>query len=72
MTEQEELDSLYIQVGEMKHIHVDDPIFEKIERLEKLINPPMEMEISFVKSNQCDCGDCWECAAQRGGCPEDV
>jgi hypothetical protein len=68
MTPQEELDQIYISIGEGHEM--TDELMKEIERLENIVNPrPVERPLHLYK---CDCGDCWECAAERGGCPEDV
>jgi len=68
MTLQEELDELYIGVGE-NTLKIEE-VFDRIQELENLINPPAA--IPLITNFECDCNDCWECATRRGGCPEDI
>ena len=72
---QEELDSIYERIGGGEPI--TDELSERIEVLENLLNPKeIRCESTYQKEEQgCGCGhpdSCWDCAAIRGGCPEDV
>jgi hypothetical protein len=68
MTPQEQLDGIYTQIGEGREL--TDELMKEIDRLEGIVNP--KPEFRPLELYKCDCGDCWECAAERGGCPEDV
>lgn len=77
MNTQERLTELYIQLGEST-IPVDEKLLEEIWRLEESlytrVGPELaepEGEILYC-SPYCNGAECWECAAIRGGCPEDV
>lgn len=74
MTLQEELDSIYIRIGEGEPI--TEELHAQIKKLEDLLNPPYEIKCESASQEEgCGCGQpnyCWECAAIRGGCPEDV
>ncbi len=74
----EELEHLYIKVGTAgwKDNGID---LERIEELENAARPK-EKEIEITENRlESVCGDslcmpscCWQCAAIRGGCPQDV
>ena len=78
MTPSEELEKIYIQIGS-NELEITDEISERIEELENTINPDRlqwctRYEIETPEIG-CGCGNpsmCWDCAAIRGGCPEDV
>jgi hypothetical protein len=61
---------LHISIGE--GAEVTDEVLKRIIQLEDLINPPIPTPI--VTDFRCHCNqpDCWDCAARRGGCMEDV
>jgi hypothetical protein len=68
------LDDLYISIGEGREM--TDEVAAEIDRLEAIVNPPPpryepEEEILYC-SPSCNGVGCWDCAAIRGGCPEDV
>ena len=71
------LNELYIQLGESTG-PVDEKLIEEIWRLEEILYPnislpPEEPEEEILYCNPyCNGAECWECAAIRGGCPEDV
>ena len=73
---QEELDSIYERIGGGEPI--TDELSERIEVLENLLNPKEIIRCeSFWQQEEQGCGcdhpdACWDCAAIRGGCPEDV
>jgi hypothetical protein len=70
---QEELDSIYERIGGGEPI--TDELSERIEVLENLLNPKEIRCESTYQQEGCGCGHpdyCWDCAAIRGGCPEDV
>ena len=72
---QEELDSIYERIGGGEPI--TDELSERIEVLENLLNPKEIRCESTYQQQGCGCGCghpdyCWDCAAIRGGCPEDV
>ena len=75
MTPAEELDSLYVDIGSIG-ADITDAKLKRIEELEEIVNPIKSYKESDVaKEIGCGCGhpdSCWECAAIRGGCPEDV
>ena len=74
MTLSEELDALYIDIGSVG-AEITDAKLARIWQLEDLLVP---IAVETGKGSDeigCGCGDpnhCWECAAIRGGCPEDV
>ena len=75
---QEELDSIYIAIGENR-IKCDDKVMARIEELQNIINPPVVVAVKSPARVGSVCGDpycngeqCWECAAIRGGDPADV
>lgn len=78
---QNELREIYVLIGEMKKPY-DGEYDERIVELEDIIEPPVESvseEYVYSRTLFSYCGDpscngqqCWECAAIRGGCPEDV
>ena len=71
MSIQEELDGIYVRIGEGEPI--TDELHNRIDELENILNPPGKYEPKAPKG--CGCGypdQCWDCAAIRGGCPEDV
>ena len=75
MTPSEELDQIYIFIGNGGNITED--MVARIKQLEDIINPSPYYTIDPVEGTEegCGCGNpkhCWECAAIRGGCPEDV
>lgn len=74
MTIEEELEQIYISIGEGAEI--TETIDARIKQLEAIINPsPVCFTLPDDRSNGCGCDNpkyCWDCAAIRGGCPEDV
>jgi hypothetical protein len=73
MTLAEELDSIYERIGDGELI--TDELSERINRLEEIVNPRPVYQCEPVETEGCGCGHpqyCWDCAAIRGGCPEDV
>jgi hypothetical protein len=77
MDNAERLDELYIKIADMSpHNPEFDIILDEIRILEDLVNPLFELveeekELIYCSSN-CNGIGCWDCAAIRGGCPEDV
>lgn len=75
MTPAEELDSLYVDIGSIG-ADITDAKLTRIGELEEIVNPIQSYKESDVtKEIGCGCGHpdhCWDCAAIRGGCPEDV
>lgn len=63
---EKELQEIYIGIGSGE-LNVDDFI-ERINELEDIVSP----YVWEPSSIHCDCEECWECAARRGGCMEDV
>lgn len=74
MTPAEELNSIYIRIGNGESI--TDELSERIEQLERIVNPRTIYRCEPVETEEgCGCGHpqyCWDCAAIIGGCPEDV
>jgi hypothetical protein len=76
MTPAEELNSIYVRIGNDEPI--TDELSERIELLENIVNPKVVYRCEPVESVEpegCGCDHpryCWECAAIRGGCPEDA
>ncbi len=69
------LNELYTKLGESTG-PIDEKLLAEIWRLEeslyKRVGPP-EPEPELLYCNpSCNGMECWECAAIRGGCPEDV
>ena len=76
MTMKEQLEKLYIQLGESTG-PVDEELLNEIWRLEALLAPTPEPEpepelVNYCGAIGCNGSYCWDCAAIRGGCPEDV
>jgi hypothetical protein len=72
----EKLDEIYISIGS-NEIECTDEILREIDVLERLANPTIaireaEREKWLKFNSKCDCGSCWDCASERGGCPADV
>jgi hypothetical protein len=71
---QEELDNIYERIGGGEPI--TEELGERILVLKDLLNPREEMRCeSTYQEEGCGCGhpaNCWDCAAIRGGCPEDA
>lgn len=73
MTLAEELDSIYERIGDGEPI--TDELSERINWLEEIVNPRPVYQCEPVEIEGCGCDHpqcCWDCAAIRGGCPEDV
>lgn len=76
MTPQKELDEIYISIGEGKEM--TDELSKRINELESIVNPsPLDIysKEDLTEEKSCGCGNpkyCWDCAAIRGGCPEDA
>lgn len=73
MTPAEELNSIYIRIGDGESI--TDELSERIEQLERIVNNRTVYRCEPVEPEGCGCDNpryCWDCAAIRGGCPEDV
>ena len=73
MTPAEELNSIYVRIGDGEPI--TDELSERIELLENIVNPKVVYRCEPVEPEGCGCGHpsyCWDCAAIRGGCPEDA
>lgn len=75
MTPIEELDALYIRIGNNEPF--TDEIEKRIKELENIIHPPRQERLEYDTGESKGCGcdhpdHCWDCAAIRGGCPEDV
>lgn len=76
MNMKEQLEKLYVQLGEATQPY-DDQLLDEIWRLEALLTPTPEPEpepelVNYCGAAGCNGSYCWECAAIRGGCPEDV
>lgn len=70
------LDEIYTAIGS-NELECTDDVLEEIDKLERLIDPTIatreaEREKWLQSNSKCGCGDCWDCAAERGGCPADV
>jgi hypothetical protein len=63
---EQELQEIYIGIGSGE-LNVDDFI-ERINELEDIVDPYTYTPPPIY----CVCEECWECAARRGGCMEDV
>ncbi len=82
MTIETQLDNAYIAIGEwntLKNGPIPEELFEEAWRLENLLRPKLEpiaekqRELfSYCGADGCNGEYCLECAAIRGGCPEDV
>lgn len=77
MSPQEQLNNLYIRLGEGEEL--TDELQKEIVRLEDLINPipwwrkePEPEQEEILCHPDCHGSGCWDCAAVRGGCPEDA
>lgn len=76
---QKELDEIYYAIGDNK-LACTDAVLAQIDKLEDIINPKLpDASITKAEELRAYCSDphcngmqCWECAAIRGGCPEDV
>jgi len=78
---EEQLEELYIAIGDANG-NVPDDVFEEVDRLQRLLSPQVihepdpiavEWERDAVCGNPyCNGVQCWDCAAIRGGCPEDA
>ena len=75
MSPEQELEQIYISIGGGE-IEITEAIDARIRQLEDIINPrPVCFTLPDDRSNGCGCDNpnyCWDCAAIRGGCPEDV
>jgi len=74
MKPEEELEQIYISIGS-DEIEITEAIAARIRQLEDIINPRPVWFTLDDHSNGCGCNNpkyCWDCAAIRGGCPEDV
>ena len=70
------LDEIYIAIGS-NELECTDAVLKEIDELERLIDPTIatreaEREKWLQFNSKCECGRCWDCAAERGGCPADV
>jgi hypothetical protein len=68
-----QLDWIYEAIGN-NELDCNDVVLARINELELVINPHPKL-CDVIAETGCGCGDpdhCWECAAIRGGCPEDV
>ena len=72
--ESEELERIYVAIGD--GLEITDEISDRIRQLEAIVNPTWWTEcLPSDRPEGCGCSNpsgCWDCAAIRGGCPEDV
>jgi hypothetical protein len=70
----EQLTRLYVALGD-NQLEMTDALSDEIQRLEDIVNPPIPWYVAEIEVKGCGCDHpkhCWDCAAIRGGCPEDV
>ena len=77
-TLQEQLDDAWTAIGEAP-FPIPEELFEEYDRIQQLIleqekqaMPVEEWHDQNYCSPYCNGKECWDCAAIRGGCPEDV
>jgi len=69
-----ELDWIYEAIGG-NVLDCNDAVLARIDELEEIVNPFISFAPVANTEDGCGCGhpsSCWDCAAIRGGCPEDV
>jgi hypothetical protein len=76
-TLQEQLDDAYVAIGEAP-FPIPEELFDEVDRILDLMKPrhltkeELEPKDQQYCSPHCNGHDCWDCAAIRGGCPEDA
>jgi len=69
-----ELNWIYEAIGN-NELECNDAVLARINVLENIANPFMSFTQHENAEAGCGCDhpdSCWDCAAIRGGCPEDV
>ena len=71
---QAQLEWIYEAIGG-NELDCNDAVLAQINRLDNILHPFISYTPLKEYEEGCGCGkpdSCWECAAIRGGCPEDV